>query len=192
MEHLDNKNILVDIQHGFRARRSCETQLIQTVHDFAQNLDNKIQTDVAVLDFKKAFDKVSHSHLLYKLQFYGIRGDVRKWIENFLANRTQRVIVDGQASNQISVTSGVPQGSVLGPILFLIFINDIGENLNSKARLFADDCLLYRSIESPTDCALLQEDLNTLLLWAATWKMECNISKCFIMHISHLPERTKS
>ena len=184
MDFLDSKNILVDIQHGFRAGRSCETQLIQTVHDFARNLDSKIQTDVGVLDFKKAFDKVDHRLLKYKLDFYGIRGKTLKWIESFLSNRSQRVVVDGQMSSPIEVTSGVPQGSVLGPILFLVFINDIGEGLNSQARLFADDCLIYRAIKSIEDCISLQEDLNKLKSWADKWKMEFNVSKCFILHIS--------
>ncbi len=184
MDHLDARSILVDNQHGFRSRRSCETQLIQTTQDFASNLDNKIQTDVAVLDFTKAFDKVDHRLLLYKLQYYGIRGNTLNWIESFLTNRSQRVVVDGNISNSIEVTSGVPQGSVLGPALFLIFINDIAEELHSEARLFADDCLLYKKIESDEDCTLLQQDLDKINLWADKWKMEFNVSKCFVMNIT--------
>ena len=184
MDHLDSKSILVDNQHGFRSRRSCETQLIQTTHDFATNLDNKIQTDVAILDFTKAFDKVDHKLLLYKLQYYGIRGNILNWIENFLTNRSQKVVIDGKISNPIDVTSGVPQGTVLGPILFLIFINDIADDLHSHARLFADDCLLYKEIVSQNDCSLLQNDLDKLNLWANKWKMEFNVSKCFIMNIT--------
>ncbi len=184
MDHLDARSILVDNQHGFRSRRSCETQLIQTTQDFASNLDNKIQTDVAVLDFTKAFDKVDHRLLLYKLQYYGIRGNTLNWIESFLTNRSQRVVVDGNISNSIEVTSGVRQGSVLGPALFLIFINDMADELHSEARLFADDCLLYKKIESDEDCTLLQQDLDKINLWADKWKMEFNVSKCFVMNIT--------
>jgi len=147
MDFMEQRSILIGIQHGFRARRSCETQLIRTINDFALNLDNRYQTDVAILDFKKAFDKVDHRLLLYKLNYYGIRGNTLGWINSFLSNRTQKVVVDGKMSEAIDVTSGVPQGSVLGPILFLIFINDIGDGLQSQARLFADDCLLYKKLK---------------------------------------------
>jgi hypothetical protein len=141
MDHLDGSNILVDVQHGFRRKRSCETQLNQTIQDFAINLNKKTQTVVAVLDFSKAFDKVDHSILLSKLEYYGIRGKYHKWIESFLTGRSQRVVIDGHSSTPISVTSGVPQGTVLGPILFIIFINDIASKLHSQAQLFADNCI---------------------------------------------------
>ena len=184
MEHLNNKNILIDQQHGFRARRSCESQLLQTVHDLALGLDQKIQYDVGILDFSKAFDKVSHNKLLGKLQYYGINGKTHSWLENFLTNRKQKVVIDGETSEVIDVTSGVPQGTVLGPILFNIYINDIAENITSQVRLFADDCLLYYPIKTEEDCKILQEDINTLATWADTWQMEFNPSKCFIMNIT--------
>ena len=101
------------------------------------------QTDVIVMDFAKAFDKDPHKRLLYKLDFYGIRGSTHKWIDTWLSERSQKVVLDGP------VLSGVPQGSVLGPVLFFIFINDLPDNIRSSVRLFADDCVLYRNIKSP-------------------------------------------
>ena len=140
MDHLDAYHILCDNQHGFRAKRSCETQLLITTQDIASALNNKRQIDLAVLDFSKAFDKVPHQRLVQKLQFYGITGPTVRWIESFLSGRSQKVVVDGAQSLECPVISGVPQGTVLGPLLFLLFINDIAENIKSPIRLFADDC----------------------------------------------------
>ena len=150
-----------------RGQRSCETQLVQFFHDMVSNLDRAQnrghrQTDVIIMDFAKAFDKVPHKRLLYKLHYYGIRGSTHKWIAAWLSERYQKVVLDGQASDPVPVLSGVPQGSVLGPVLFLIFINDLPDNIRSSVRLFADDCVLYRNINSLTDCQILQEDLNSL------------------------------
>ena len=163
MRHLDAHSILVDQQHGFRCRRSCETQLIIMTHDLAEILNRKSQEDIAVLDFAKAFDKVPHHRLLRKLRHYNIDSNVIGWIASFLSNRTQKVVVDSYESSVAPVLSGVPQGTVLGPLLFLIFINDISANLSSTIRLFADDCLVYRKIKSTTHCDALQEDLNKLV-----------------------------
>lgn len=184
MDHLDECNILVDIQHAFRQSRSCETQLLQTVNDFALGLNEGGQTDVAVLDFSKAFDKVDHNLLLMKLDFYGIRGSYLDWMRSFLTNRTQKVVVDGFSSDTIDVTSGVPQGTVLGPILFIMFINDISQNVQSQVRLFADDCIIYRPIKNEKDCEAFQQDLKELEKWADKWKMQFNIKKCFVMNIT--------
>ena len=134
--------------------------------DRAVNSGHK-QTDVIVMNFAKAFDKVPHKRLLYKLDFYGIRGSTHKWIDSWLSERSQKVVLDGRASDPVPVLSGVPQGSVLGPALFLIFIND--DNIRSSVRLFADDCVLYRNIKSPLDCHILQVDLNSLAKWEMDW-----------------------
>ena len=147
-KHLAFESILADCQHGFRSQRSCETQLVQFYHDLVSNLDAALnrdqkQTDVIIMDFAKAFDKVPHRRLLYKLEYYGIRGSTHKWISSWLSERSQNELLDGQASDPVPVLSGVPQGSVLGPVLFLIFINDLPENIRSSVRLFADDCVLY-------------------------------------------------
>ena len=117
VKHLDAQEIMYDMQRAFREKRSCETQLVMMIEDLARNVSAGNQTDVILLDFSKAFDKVSHSKLLWKLHQYGIRGKVLSWIQAFLGNRSQQVVIDGEESDSIPVNSGVPQGSVLGPIL---------------------------------------------------------------------------
>ena len=151
-KHLAFESILADCQHGFQSQRSCETQLVQFFHDLVSNLDHALnrnhrQTDVIIMDFAKAFDKAPHRRLLYKLDYYGIRGSTHNWITSWLSGCFQKVVLDGQASDPVPVLSGVPQGSVLGPVLFLIFINDLPEKIRSSVRLFADNCVFYRNIE---------------------------------------------
>ena len=155
-KHLALDSILADCQHGFRSWRSCETHLGQFVHDIISNLDGAIngghkQTDLIIMDFAKAFDKVPHRRLIHKLDYYGIRGSNHKWISLWLSGHSQQLVLDGQASDPVSVLSSVPQGSALGPILFLTFINDLPDNIKSSVRLFADDCVLYRNIHSLQD-----------------------------------------
>ena len=122
-----------------------------------------------------------HHRLLQKLKYYCIDNQIIKWITKWLTSRKQRVLLDGESSDYVLVTSGVPQGTVLGPLLFLIYINDIIENITSKLKLFADDCLLYRTITSEQDTMALQKDLDTLVQWASKWQMKFNTSKCTIM-----------
>jgi hypothetical protein len=165
-KHLDTHNILADHQHGFRRGRSCETQLALSIHDWAKTLNARGQVDVMLLDFSKAFDVVPHKRLLNKLHFYGVRGRTNAWIEAFLSDRTQKVSYNGTHSSPIDVTSGVPQGSVLGPLLFLLFINDIADNIESPMRLFADDSVIYREIRSVDDHQKLQHDLDSVFAWA--------------------------
>ena len=169
---------------GFREKRSCETQLVMMVEDLARNANVGKQTDIILLDFSKAFDKVNHSKLLWKLHQYGIRGQVLGWIRAFLGSRSQRVVLDGEESESIPVTSGVPQGSVLGPILFLIYINDLPDGIFSKVRLFADDTALYLTIEGKDDGAALQQDLDRLSVWESMWDMEFNTSKCQVVQVT--------
>ena len=148
LKHLDEYDILTDCQHGFRARRSCETQLLTLANELVSGLDKRQQHDLIVLDFSKAFDRVPHERLLRKMDHYGVRGSTLEWIRAFLTDRVQQVTVEGATSDSIQVLSGVPQGTVLGPLLFLVFINDLPDCVESRIRLFADDCILYRCIKT--------------------------------------------
>ena len=150
------------------------------------------QTDLIIMDFAKAFDKVPHMRLLHKLEYYGIRGSTNKWINSWLSGRTQQVVLDDQASDPVLVLSGVPQGSVLGPALFLIFINDLPDNIRSSVRLFADVCVPYRNIHSLQDCLILKEDLTSLGQWKAVWQMKFNVAKCHSMSYSASESQTNS
>ena len=184
VKHLDGQGILYDLQHGFREKRSRETQLIMLIEDLARNASVGKQTDIILLDFSKAFDKVNHSKLLWKLHQYGIRGHVLNWVRAFLGSRSQRVVIEGEESESILVTSGVPQGSVLGPILFLIYINDLPDEVCSKVRLFADDTALYLTMESEDSGSTLQSDLDILSMWETRWDMEFNPTKCHVVHVA--------
>ena len=184
VRHLNTNNILNENQHGFRAGRSCETQLLDAVHDWSSSLDNGNSVNVVFLDFAKAFDRVRHDLLYKKLNAYGIGHKNLKWIMNFLKNRTQRVVINGSCSSWSNVTSGVPQGTILGSVLFLCFINDIADSIHSTIRLYADDCTLYRPISTENDCAVLQADLNSLYAWSNRWKLSFNVRKCKVMNLS--------
>ena len=139
VKHLDSHGLMYDLQHGFRERRSCETQLVSLVEDLARKSSQEKQIDLILLDFSKAFDKVSHSKLLMKLHSYGMRGSTLSWIKAFLSNREQTVVIEGEESDSVPVTSGVPQGSVLGPFFFLVYINDLPKDIAPQVRLFPDD-----------------------------------------------------
>ena len=137
------------------------------------------------MDFSKAFDKVPHERLLLKLHYVGVRGQLLSWIRDFLTDRTQQVILEGKKSNQSHVSSGVPQGTVLGPLLFLVFINDFLDYVSSEIRLFADNALLYRPIRSQDDVTSLQKDLENLQVWEDRWFMSFNPDKCEVLRITN-------
>jgi len=143
-----------------------------------------LQTDVCILDFAKAFDKFGQRWFVKKLRWYGIDGAVNKWIESFLTCRSQRVVVEGASSDELEVTSGIPQGSVLGPCLFLYYINDIAEGLSSTVRLFADDTTIYMVVRNDRDAEALQKDLDLLCEWEDKCMMEFHPDKCEILSIT--------
>ena len=183
MKHAEVNGILNNNQHGFRPRRSPETQLILTVDEIAKQLDKGKLVDMAILDFQKAFDKVPHRRLIHKLCHYGMSGQIANWVEDFLTGRSQRVMVEGKLSAKAPVLSGVPQGTVFGPIAFLFYINDLADNIQSSVRLFADDCLVYSPADQDSISTTLQYDLGTLEKWQDDWMMSFNPSKCVTMTI---------
>ena len=189
-KHLNKHNILYELQHGFREKRSCETQFIQLVEDLGRQLSLGKQTDLILLDFSKAFDKVNHLKLLYKLSCFGVKGNTLDWIQSFLTGRSQTVVLDVESSEEVKVTSGVPQGSVLGPLLFLLYINDLPENIQSQVRLFAD--AVYLTVTNMQDSQVLQSDLESLQHWERTWDMEFNPGKCQVIHITRSKSPVKS
>ena len=184
MGHLDAHHVLVNYQHGFRRGYSCESQLITTAEHLARNLDHGKQTDVLLLDFSKAFDTAPHKRLLKKLDHYGIRGQLLKWIESWPYGRTQTVVANGSQSSPVTVTSGVPQGTVLGPLRFLLYINDFGLQITSELDLFADDSVLYGVVNNISSAEVLQSDLNKLVVWSEKWQMAFNASKCFLLRVT--------
>lgn len=171
------KSILSPHQHGFRAGMSTVTQLVTTVHETSMVLDKGVQVDMLFLDFCKAFDKVSHSKLLYKLELIGLSCYLIKWTASYLSNGQQIVHINGCHSRVLPVSSGVPQGSVLGPLLFLIYINDLTESIPSSVsvRLFADDCIIFKEITSTSDQDLLQQAIINISSWCHSWDMQLNV-----------------
>ncbi len=149
-------------------------------------MKDKIQVDLLILDFQKAFDSVPHEQLLMKLHYYGLPHQLQQWIRTWLTTRYQKVIVDGEYSESAHVDSGVPQGTVLGPLMFLLYVNDIGSDTSSNIKLFADDCLLFCPVTSLQDTHALQDDLDRLVKWSKDWQMTFNPTKCYILRISRL------
>ena len=183
VDHLERFQLLKDSQHGFRSGRSCLTNLLEFFDIVTKKLDEEGDVDLIYLDFAKAFDKVPHRRLLTKLYAHGVRGSILNWVENWLNNRRQRVCVDGDFSGWVGVTSGVPQGSVLGPVLFLIYINDIDIGLLSKIGKFADDSKLLNNVDSCIGVEEIRSDLRKLEKWADEWQMQFNVDKCSVIHL---------
>ena len=178
MNYLEENNLMNKNQHGFTPGRSCLSQLIDHFDLLIEMMSKNNNADVIYLDFSKAFDVVDHHILLRKLKSLGIKGKVGKWIYNFLSERQQYVTVNGKMSKKASVISGVPQGSVLGPLLFLIMISDIDKDIiSSIIRTFADDTKVIQEVSSPEDCQILQQSLNKVYEWADTNNMKFNITK---------------
>ena len=184
MDHLEFNHILCPQQHGFRRKRSCETQLLEFTHELFNNMAGGRQTDILILDFAKAFDRVNHSLLAHKLQYYGIQGALNLWISDFLEDRRQAVVINGARSEFVDVQSGVPQGSVLGPCLFLVYINDMPDLLTSSVRLFADDTAAYDTVTAHEDQTQLQYNLDQLVMWEKRWDMLFHPGKCVVLPVT--------
>lgn len=184
-EFLSKHNILTKHQHGFRKGYSTCTQLVETIHDFATSINNGTQTDAIFMDFSKAFDKVSHKKLLFKLEKTLKNPRLIKWIADYLINRKQFVVFNECCSEEATVDSGVPQGTVLGPLLFLIFINDIVNEVPVKIKLYADDCVIYSEISNVTDQIILNSAFYNIVKWCDLWQMSINFDKTVFMRITH-------
>ena len=185
MAFLTAKNLLSKQQHAFIAKHSTVTNLLECVHDWSLSLHNKVPQDVLYFDFSHAFDSVVNQKLLLKLQNFGIGGMLLAWIGAFLEGRSQCVVVEHMLSNWVKVVSGVPQGSVLGPLLFIVYIDDIvliyPGDINFK--LFADDLKLYSSVQPSAVSSELHMVLPLLENWCHIWQLQVNISKTFVIHL---------
>ena len=188
-KHLHNfmrdNDIITKFQSGFTKGDSTTNQLTNTYNTFASALDNGKEIRVVFFDISKAFDRVWHKGLIYKLKKIGIKSNIILWLTDYLCDRKQRVVLDGKVSDWRDVKAGVPQGPILGPLLFLVFINDITESIGTNIRLFADDTSLYLVIENPVnDAVRLQLDLQNISTWAKQWLVYFHPDKTVSMLIS--------
>ena len=189
VDHLSKFNLIRGTQHGFTEGKSCFTNLLMFLEDITKHIDEGTPVDVIYMDFRKAFDSVPHQRLLKKVKAHGISGKVYKWIEEWLTNREQRVVLKGETSSWEKVMSGVPQGSVLGPLLFIIYINDIDSNIVSVLSKFADDCKLAYKVATVEDTNTVQADIDTLGAWSEKWQLVFHPDKCKTLHFGHSNEK---
>ena len=188
--HLEKKGFYNNCQHGFVKGWSTLTNLLETLESWTNLLEESFGIDIVYLDYRKAFDTVPHKRLLEKIRGLGLGSVISTWIENFLQDRKLKVCVRGSYSEWIDVINGVPQGSVLGPLLFLIFVQDLPNWVKNSIKMFADDTKIWTKIASLEDADSLQQDLDRLVQWSAKWLLEFNPSKCKLMQIGHkLPTR---
>ena len=182
VEHMTENNFFSPEQHGFISGKSCTTQLFEFLEDLTEALYNGKYIDLVYLDYYKAFDKVPHKRLLKKLWTYGSQGKIHSWIKDYLSDRTQRVIMN-EKKKKAKVTSGIPQGSVLRPILFMIFINDLPSVIQAFKKLFADYAKVYQIVTCMVEVSQLQSTLNNSVDWAELWQMFFNFKKCKHIHL---------
>lgn len=182
LKHMLDNKYMSDKQHGFVSGRSCTTQMLKVVDKITEMLDLGGSVDMIYLDFAKAFDTVPHRRLIKKLESYGVNGSLLDWIRDFLEGRKQRVVVDGMFSEWAGVLSGVPQGSVLGPILFVCYINDLPQEITSFLYMYADDTKMFRESSEEVDREALQKDLDKLSEWTSEWQLKFNVEKCKVMY----------
>ena len=191
LKYLLTNNLISKQQHGFLSRRSTATNLIESLNDWTVKMENRQGQSVAYIDFAKAFDSVSHPKLLTKLGAYGIGGVLLNWISDFLTGRSHVTRVGHCLSPIAFITSGVIQGSCLGPLLFLLYINDLAEAISAVAtmKLYADDVKLYSNMSAvPTNANVLQDQLNRLLQWSVVWQLPISFMKCCILNIGKANE----
>lgn len=172
-------------QHGFMRGKSVQTNLVEYADFISGAMDEGNEIHAIYTDFSKAFDTVDHNVLLRKLEYYGVRGSLLQWFESYLRHRNQRVAFNGTKSRPFEPPSGVPQGSVLGPLLFNVFVNDLSGQLKCNHLLFADDLKIFNVIDSTTDSRVLQNDLNTLTEWCETNRLRLNVGKCKFMKFTN-------
>ena len=188
--HLKANNLQSKQQHDFTPEKSITTNLIECLNVWSEALMHNIPVDVLYLDYAKAFDTVPHQRLLDQVKSYGITGKVHSWIQAFLSGRTQKVKANGVESSWSPVISGIPQGSIMGPILFTIFVNDLPQQVNSIISMYADDTKLYLPLVHPDCTDILADDLLTLQIWAQEMQMKFHPAKCKVMHLGNTnPER---
>ena len=185
IEHMKINKMFSDKQFGFISGRSTTLQLLNVLTIWSEILDEGGTIETIYCDFMKAFDKVPHQKLLYKIGKYGIVGALHGWIESFLKDRAHYVVINNATSSKAPVTSGIPQGSVLGPLLFVIYINDMPDVIarDSFLYLFADDTKVFRHIRCPDDAAKLQDDIDKLVEWSNIWQLKFHPEKCVSMCI---------
>ncbi|GAV07031.1 hypothetical protein RvY_16921-1 [Ramazzottius varieornatus] len=188
--YLDKNNLLSDTQYGFRKQRSTEMQLLHMAHQYSQALLQRDEEDVVCLDCSKAFDKLPHSSIVTSLSSHGVNGEMKGLLSDYLKGRSQRVVVEGHFSSEQSVPSGVPQGSILGPLLFTIAVNSLAKSISSTVMQYADDIVLSRTIKKHEDCVVLQQDLQRLEAWCKEVGLETNPEKSQHLRISN--KRDKS
>jgi len=190
LSYLNETKAISTHQHGFVKRRSCLTNLLHSFEEWTKALDEGYGVDVIYLDFCKAFDSVPHRRLLKKLKKFGLPDSYLKWIKQFLTQRKMKVSVNGQSSSWVDVISGVPQGSVLGPLLFLLYVNDLPDWIINSMRLFADDVKIWVKLDRDDSSWKLQRDLYKLCDWSDSWLLKFKIEKCKVLHAGHnLPTR---
>ena len=180
-------------QHGFLPQKSCTTQMIPFFDSLVLTINDMSSTDVIYFDFAKAFDSVSHDIILHKLKYqFNIDGKLLKFLVNYLQDRKQSVLIGDSRSEILPVISGVPQGSILGPLLFVLFINDITDNISpgTEIALYADDTKIWRTIHGYADQQLLQNDINTVYSWSINNKMNFHPDKCKVLTVTNCKRPT--
>ena len=188
LEYFKVNDLLDHRQYGFVKKKSTSIQLLRILDDWSEALDRGEEVHVIYTDFEKAFDRVSHVKLIRKLSMYGVNDNIIEWLKDYLNGRQSSVRVNGCLSDQFDISSGVPQGSVLGPVLFIIYVNDMFRIVKDKKVelvLYADDAKLYKSILSEDDRFMLQSCLNALNDWCDVWDVKINVDKCVIIKYGH-------